>query len=330
MLYSQFPRSGEKISRLGFGAMGFAGWFGDQSETEHIDALHRALDLGVNFIDTARAYGDSERILGLGLQQWKGEKPFVATKIEGMAGSTQWAYPADVEKAFPPGHITADCERCLKTLGLEQVDLMQLHIYWPLWGTSGYWMDELEELKRKGKARFIGISVPDHRHDMVLGLVESGRIDAVQTIVNIFDPLAFDNLIPLCAKHGVAVIARQILDEGGLTGFLTGTTKFPKGDFRENYFERVVPQSVYVEKVQRLKQYVPAHASSLAALAVKFAVNDPAVTTAISSMHVRQYAEMNIAALDEPPLSNEMFERLRTKHRFIKNFSRVPDWDDAA
>jgi methylglyoxal reductase len=328
MLYAQFPRSGEKISRLGFGAMGFAGWFGDQSETAHIDALHRALDLGVNFIDTARAYGDSERILGLGLKQWKGDKPFVATKIEGMAGNTQWAYPPDVEKAFPRGHITADCERSLKLLGLEQVDLMQLHIYWPLWGTSGYWMDELEELKRSGKARFIGISVPDHRHDMVLGLVESGRIDAVQTIVNIFDPIAFDNLIPLCSRHGVAVIARQILDEGGLTGFLTGTTKFEKGDFRENYFERVVPQSVYVEKVERLKQYIPEHASSLAALALKFATYDPAVTTAISSMHVKDYAEMNVAAMEEPPLSHEMFERLRTKHRFIKNFSRVPDWDD--
>jgi aryl-alcohol dehydrogenase-like predicted oxidoreductase len=128
----------------------------------------------------------------------------------------------------------------------------------------------------------------------------------------------------------VAVIARQILDEGGLTGFLTGTTKFEKGDFRENYFERDVPQSVYVEKVERLRRYIPEHASSLAALALKFATFEPAVTTAISSMHVKQYAEMNVAALDEPPLTREMFERLRTRHRFIKNFSRVPDWDEAA
>lgn len=329
MLYAEFPRSKEKISRLGFGAMGFAGWFGDQSERDHIDSLHRAMDLGVNFVDTARAYGESERILGVALKQWRGTRPFVATKIEGMAGNTQWAYPPTVEMAFPPGHITADAERSLKALGVEQVDLMQLHIYWPLWGTSGYWMDELEQLKRSGKARFIGISVPDHRHDMVLGLVESGRIDAVQTIVNIFDPLGLDNLIPLCRKHGVAVIARQILDEGGLTGFLTGTTKFARGDFREDYFERVVPQRVYVEKVDRLKQYIPAHASSLAALAIKFAIHDPGVTTAISSMHLKQFAEMNAAVLDEPPLSDAMFERLRTKHRFIKNFSRVPDWDNS-
>lgn len=160
MLYSEFPRSGERISRLGFGAMGLAGWFGDQSEQEHIDSLHRAMDLGVNFVDTAGAYGASERILGLALKQWSGRRPFLATKIEGLAGNTQWAYPPSVESTFPPGHITADAERSLKALGVEQVDLMQLHIYWPLWGTGGYWMDELEELRRSGKARFIGVSVP--------------------------------------------------------------------------------------------------------------------------------------------------------------------------
>lgn len=144
MLYSEFPRSGERISRLGFGAMGLAGWFGDQSEQEHIDSLHRAMGLGVNFVDTARAYGASERILGLALKQWSGRRPFLATKIEGLAGNTQWAYPPSVESTFPSDHITADAERSLKALGVEQVDLMQLHIYWPLWGTGGYWMDELE------------------------------------------------------------------------------------------------------------------------------------------------------------------------------------------
>jgi aryl-alcohol dehydrogenase-like predicted oxidoreductase len=328
MLYSEYPGTGEKISRLGFGAMGFAGWFGNQSEQEHIEALHRALELGINFIDTARAYGDSERVLGLALKQWSGDKPFVATKIGGMAGGTQWAIPHDIDEAFPRGHITADCERSLKALGLEQVDLMQLHIYWPLWGTSGYWLDELDELKRAGKVRHIGVSIPDHRHDMVLGLVESGRIDAVQTIVNIFDPIAFDNLVPLCRKHGVAVIARCILDEGGLTGFLTGDTKFPPGDFREGYFERVVPQPVYVEKVNQLRKYIPAEASSLASLAIKFALHDPGITTAISSMHVQKLAEMNVASTEEAPLSNDMFERLRTRHRFIKNFSRVTEWED--
>jgi aryl-alcohol dehydrogenase-like predicted oxidoreductase len=328
MKYSKFPRSGEPISRLGFGAMGFAGWFGEDTEDNFIAALHRALELGINFVDTARQYGQSERIVGLALRRWTGRKPFVATKVQALGPNSQWQFPVEVETAFPPGHITADCERSLRELGLDQLDLLQLHIYWPTWGTSGYWMDELQELKRRGKVRFVGISVPDHRSDMVLGLVESGLIDSVQTILNIFDPLALDNLVPICAKRGVAVIARSVLDEGGLTGLLTSDTRFEESDFRHNYFDRVVPREVYLRKVDSLRLYVPAHASSLASLALRFVLANSRVTTAIVSMQVEAYAEMNIAALDEPELPAELVHRLRTRHRFIKNFNRVQEWED--
>ena len=222
-----FPRTDRKISRLGFGAMGFAGWFGDQSEADHIKALHYALDHGVNFIDTARAYGESEAILGRGLKQWKGERPFVATKVEGLAGGPQWGTVVPVESSLPKGQVTASCETSLRALQLDSVDLLQLHAYWPVWGVEGYWMDELRKLKEQGKARAIGISVPDHRSDMVLPTVMSGAIDSVQTVINIFDPLALENLVPICQKHNVAVIARCILDEGGLTGMLTPETVFP-------------------------------------------------------------------------------------------------------
>lgn len=327
MKYSTFPRSGERISRLGFGAMGFAGWFGEDTEEQYIAALHRAMELGVNFIDTARQYGESERIVGHALREWKGQRPFVASKVQALGPASQWQFPIEVETAFPPGHITADCERSLQQLGLDQIDLLQLHIYWPTWGTSGYWMDELQELKYAGKARFVGVSVPDHRSDMVLGLVESGHIDAVQTILNIFDPLALDNLVPICAKNQVAVIARSVLDEGGLTGFLSADTMFEEGDFRHNYFDRVVPRGVYIRKVDELKQYVPSNASSLASLALRFALADTRVTTAIVSMQVKAYAEMNVAGLDEPELPPELMHRMRTRHRFIKNFNRVADWE---
>lgn len=327
MKYSTFPRSGEPISRLGFGAMGFAGWFGEETEEQYISALHRAMELGVNFIDTARQYGELERIVGHALREWKGEKPFVASKAQALGPASQWQFPVDAETAFPRGHIIADCERSLQALGLDQLDLFQLHIYWPTWGTAGYWMDELQQLKHSGRVRFVGISVPDHRADMVLALVESGFIDSVQTILNIFDPLALDNLLPICARHGVAVIARSILDEGGLAGVLAPDTRFEVGDFRHNYFDRVVPREVYIRKVEALRAYVPAYASSLASLAIRFALGSPDVTTAIVSMQVQAYAEMNVAVLDEPELSPELMHRLRTRHRFIKNFNRVADWE---
>jgi aryl-alcohol dehydrogenase-like predicted oxidoreductase len=328
MKYAIFPQSGRKLSKLGFGAMGFAGWFGDQPKQTHIASLLAALEQGVNVVDTARAYGDSEEILGEALRQWSGEPPFLATKIQGLGPNSQWGWPTDVAIAFPPGHIRADCVRCLRALGVEQVDLMQLHIYWPTWGVSGYWMDELQALKAEGKARFVGISVPDHRSDMVLPLVQSGLIDSVQTVINIFDPLALEALVPICQQHDVAVIARCILDEGGLTGFLTQDVVFDKGDFRYGYFDEIIPRSVYMDKVDALRQYVPQYASSLAALAIKFAIHHPGVTSALTSMHVRAYADMNIAAVDEAPLPDDIFHKLFTRHRFIKNLSYLKHWEE--
>ena len=329
MRYRQFPRSNEPISALGFGAMGFAGWFGETSDAACIRALHRTLDLGVNFIDTARAYGDSERIVGEGLRQWPGTRPFLATKVEALGPDAQFGMPLPPEEAFPPGHITADCERSLKALGREAVDLLQLHIYWPTWGVSGYWMDELQALKASGKTRFVGISVPDHRSDMVLPLVQSGLINSVQTIVNIFDPLALEVLVPICEQNSVAVIARCILDEGGLTGFLTEATTFPPGDYRHGYFDAVIDRPLYIRKVDQLRRFVPEYASSLAALAIKFACYLPGVTSAIASMHVEDHARMNVAALDEPDLPADVFHRLRTTHRFIKNLNHSTHWDAA-
>lgn len=326
MHHSSFPRSGEPISKLGFGAMGFAGWFGgnaNDSESNWIDSLLYALDRGVNFIDTARAYGNSERIVGKALSQWSGTRPFVATKVENLSGQRGWGTPVDPELAHPPGHIRAGAQRSLTELGLDHVDLLQLHIWWPTWGVTGHWMDELQQLKQEGLVRHIGISIPDHRSDMALPLVQSGLIDSVQTIINIFDPVALDNLLPACVENDVAVIARCVLDEGGLTGTLTEDTVFAEDDFRYGYFDDIVPRSVYLQKVDELRQYVPQYAGSLAALALKFVVQAPGVTTAISSMQVREYCEANIAALEEPELPAEIHELLRFKHRFIKNFNET-------
>jgi methylglyoxal reductase len=330
MRYRTFPATGDEISILGFGAMGMAGWFGAIDDRDAIRALHTALDLGINMIDTARAYERSEEVVGQALRSWRGSQPFVATKVKPLGPKNQFAIPLPVQEAFPPGWVTESCETSLRALGRDHVDLMQLHLYWPTWGHDGYWMDELQALKKSGKARSVGISVPDHRHDMVISLVESGLIDSVQTIINIFACEPLDVLVPICAQHGVAVIARCILDEGGLTGFLTEDTTFPEGDFRHGYFDWTVPRRAYLAKVDALRPYIPEHASSLAALALKFAVNHPGVTTGISSMHIEDYARMNIAAVQEEPLSGELMQRLLTSHRFVTNLSHAAHWPVAA
>lgn len=319
MQTSAFPHGDRPVSRLGFGAMGLAGWFGAYSDADLIASVLHALASGINFIDTARAYGRSEELLALALKAWKGPAPFVASKVNPLGPNTKWGCPVPVETVFPRGHVTREVDLSLRTLGVERIDLMQLHVYWASWGVEGYWLDELEAARHAGKVGLIGVSLPDHRHDVALPLVQSGRIDSVQTIVNVFDPFAGDCLIPACQAHGVGVIARCILDEGGLSGFLRADSQFAPDDFRSQYFDSV-GRDAYLRRVDALRQFVPTHASTLAALAIKYVLANSGVTTAISSMHVTKFADENITALREPPLPEEIAATLRLRHRWTRNF----------
>jgi aryl-alcohol dehydrogenase-like predicted oxidoreductase len=322
-----FGKTGKRVSRLGYGAMGLGGAFGAHDKQEMVNSVIRSLDQGVNFIDTARNYGDSEHILGIALRAWKGAKPFIASKIQSQGpGNLGWGQPIDVNIAFPRGWLRESTEISLKLLGVETIDLMQLHQYWPQWDEADYWIDELLQLKHEGKIGALGVSLPDHRHDIALPLIQSGKIDAIQTVVNIFDPLALDCLVPICQQHQVAVIARCILDEGGLTGFLREDTVFGDGDFRKSFFD-YMPRHVYIDRVQKLKEaYVPKYASSLAELAIKFVLHHSGITTAISSMHIPQYADENIAAATAEPLPDEVFEQIRRHHRWVRNFFETKYW----
>jgi methylglyoxal reductase len=299
--------------------MGLAGVFGAHSDDELVASVLHALDNGINFIDTARLYGRSEELIGRALRSWQGAPPFVATKVSVLGVNTKWGRPPSVESAFPRGHVTREIDLSLRTLGVERIDLIQLHLYWHTWGVSGYWLDELQIAKASGKVALIGVSLPDHRHDVGLSLVESGNIDSVQTIVNIFDPFAFDCLVPACQRHGVGIIARCILDEGGLTGFLKADTPFPSGDFRHLYFDSV-GRDAYLMRIEALRSFLPENASSLAELAIKFVLHHPGVTTAISSMHVPRFADENIAAASAQALAPTAFETLRLYHRWTRNF----------
>jgi len=260
-------------------------------------------------------------------REWPGNKPFLATKVESLGkDNTRWGIPSNINETFPKGHIIKSANTSLKTLGVDQLDLLQLHLYWPNWGISGYWMDELQQLKDEGKIRFIGISNPDCRSDTSINLIQSGLIDSVQTIFNIFDPTPLDCLTPIAQEKNVAIIARCIMDEGGLSGFLNKDTFFSDSDYRKTFFE-CVPRQMYIDKVDKLKKYIPEHASSLAALAIKFATFHPGITTALTSMHVEKYANMNIAAMEEESLSENIFQEIRKFHRWIRNFYDTKLWD---
>ena len=323
-----FSSSDKEVSRLGFGAWGLSGIFEQCSEKDLIKAVITCLEKGINFIDTARDYGDSERIIGKVLKEYKGEKPFISTKIQSKGpGMIRWGMPRDVNEVFPKGWITKSAEESLRQLGQEKVELVQLHLYWANWGVEGYWMEELQKLKDSGKTDFIGISIPDHRHENALLIVGSGLIDSIQTIVNIFDPYAFDSLIPLCQEKKIAVLARCVLDQGGLSGFLTPTTHFEEGDLRKVLFSEDI-RGEYIERVNALRQYIPTYASSLTALAIKYVLAHPGVTSALISMHIEKFANENIAVLDEPQLPEHVFKEIRRHHRWSKNLFNKVYWSD--
>jgi len=321
MQYSQFRFSPKPVSRIGFGAMGIGTqWaFGATPEEEAIASLLHSWERGVTLVDTARGYGDSEIVIGKALREWRGDAPFIATKVAAVGPKDQWAIPPSAEVAFPKGHITASAETSLQTLGVEQLDLLQLHLYWANWGVGGYWLDELNALKASGKVAGIGVSLPDQRCDVGLPLAMSGVVDSLQVVFNLFDPYPLDCLIPLAQENGVGIIARCVLDESGLTGAITRESRIEPPDYRAGYFEQG-PLDEYVRRVDALRAFIPSAASSLASLALKFALYHPGVTSAISSMHVRRYADENISAADEPPLTPEVFDMLRRHHRWAKNF----------
>lgn len=314
------------MTRLGFGAMGLGGTLGTYTEEELVSSLLHSLDQGITFIDTARAYGESERLVGKALKQWSGVKPFLASKVQSLGeGSVGWGTPIPVESAYPAGWLRKSTEISLRELGVDTIDLMQLHQYWPQWSKQDYWLEELLRLKEEGKIRYIGVSLPDQRHDIALSLVNSGQIDSIQTVFNIFDPLPLDCLIPACEENNVAFIARCVMDEGGLSGFLTEETTFEEGDYRKSYFD-YVPRSMYIERIDKLRKFIPQYADNFAELAIKFVLKHPGVTTALVSMHVPAYADQNIAALAKEPLPDDIFEEIFRYHRWVRNFYDTKFW----
>ena len=315
-----------QLKKLGFGAMGLSGIFGEKDDDYMIRSVLYSLEQGINFIDTARIYGRSEELVGKALKEWGGERPFLATKVKPLtpqnkppAGVWGWHHPVAAEIAFPKGSIRQSLEESLRFLQVDYVDLLQLHNYWGNWDPDGHWLDELDQVRQEGKCSHIGVSVPDHRPDLAISLVRTGRIDSVQVVFNIFDPLALDCLMPVCKKFNVAVIARAILDEGGLSGFLDMETEFAKDEWLYNYFD-CLPRETYLQKVNGLKKFIPEYADNLAELAIKFALCPQEVTIALTSMHIHEYAMQNIDILKKPGLSQDVFDELRHGNRWIRNF----------
>jgi len=317
MMYRKFARVGTPVAEVGFGTWGMGGWSGSDDEASKA-ALRRGLELGCNFLDTARAYGNgrSESLIREVLAGWSGAAPFIATKIPPKNG--QWParaeYPLDA--VFPADYIRSSTEESLAALGVATLDLQQFHVWTDAWAEDGRWQRAVSDLKSEGLIKAVGISVNRWEPANVLRALRTGLIDAVQVVYNIFDQAPEDELFPLCQELGVAVIARVPFDEGSLTGTMTVTDRWPAGDWRNLYF---TPEnlSATLARVDRVKTDVPP-GMDLPDLALRFALHHPAVTTVIPGMRTVRHVEKNLAVADGKPFPASLLAAMR-RHRWDRD-----------
>lgn len=320
MHYRKLGKTGFEIGDIGYGAWGIGGtmWLGSKDD-EALAALRTAIDMGLNFIDTALVYGNghSEKLVGQVVRE-AGKKIFVATKVppKNLLWPAQPGIP--IAEAFPKHYIVESTDRSLKNLGLDQVDLQQLHVWNPEWVESDDWQRAAEDLKRAGKIRAFGISINDHDADSALSLVETGKIDTVQVIYNVFEQEPEKRLFPACIKHNIGVIARVPLDEGGLTGRINENTTFPEGDFRNAYFKGDRKREVG-QRVAALQQDLTGVDGSLPEIALRFCLSHQAVSVVIPGMRSERNVRLNIGASDKGALDGATIAILR-RHAWHRNF----------
>src|SRR3954468_23064888 len=235
MKHRIFGRLGWKVSDVGFGAWAIGGGWGPQDDADSVAALHRALDLGCNFIDTAQGYGDgkSERVIAEVLSQRKGEKVYVATKIPPTSPGAWPPSPYNrVEDRYPEPYLRERLERSLRDLKTDCIDLVQLHTWTRAWNRAPRALDTLRKFQKQEKLLGIGISTAEHDQNSLIELMRNGWLDAVQVIYNIFDQEPQAEFFPAAKESNVSVIVRVALDESALGGKLTPQTKWAADDFR--------------------------------------------------------------------------------------------------
>ena len=319
MQYRNFGKSGIKVSDVGYGAWGIGKsmWIGADDD-ESLRSLHAARDAGVNFFDTALVYGDghSEQLIARAFG--KSREVILASKVPPKDRVWDIKSGSPLGRTFPKDYVLQCLDVSLHFLGREQIDIYQFHTWHDDWALEPEWQETVRELKSSGKVRLVGISIQNHQPANVLKALETGLIDSVQVIYNLFDQSPEDELLPVCEAHGIGVIVRVPFDEGALTGKLTPDTKFPAGDFRHMYFKGNRKQEVW-DAVQAIVRDTGITLDELPTLALRFCLSPAAVSTVIPGMRNVRHVASNVAASDAGPLPPETLQKLRA-HRWVRNW----------
>ena len=319
MRYRILGRTGLKVSTIGFGAWGIGKtlWVGAEDDVS-LRALKAARDAGVNFFDTALAYGSghSEELLKRAFG--RSDDVVIASKVP----PKNFTWPASpgipLQTVFPKRYVLDSLETTLRNLGRDRVDVYQFHVWSDEWANQEEWLDTVRQMRSSGKARFVGISINDHEPTNVLKALDTGLIDTVQVIYNIFDQSPEDKLFPYCRQHDIGVIARVPFDAGSLTGKIRPDSQFAPGDFRNEYFAGNRKQQVW-DHVQRLVADSGIRLEQLPSIALRFTISHEAVSTVIPGMRTVEHVAANMAAGEAGPLSQDFLAHLR-QHRWERNF----------
>lgn len=283
------------ITRVGYGAwaVGGSGWkfsWGPQDDNDSIAAIHRALELGVNWIDTAAVYGlgHSEEVVGRALKDWGGPSPYVFTKC-----GLRWDSKGNVRKVLSGDSIRGEVEGSLRRLSLDVVDLYQIH--WPPEPDSpaleGGW-STLADLKREGKVRWIGVSN--------FNVQQLRRAQAIAPVTSLQPPYSLvhreieDEILPYCLTQGIGLIVYSPMASGLLTGAMTRerAAKLSKDDWRRNHPDFTEPNlSRNLTLVERLQTIGDRHNRSAGEVAIAWTLHNPAVTGAIVGARNASQAE---------------------------------------
>ncbi len=315
MQFRPFGRHGFNCSEIGFGGWAIGGSWGPQSDQESLAALHRALDLGVNFIDTAAGYGNgrSERLIGRALREraaaGKTDRIFVATKTPPTVGIWPPSPYCAAAERYSEAHLRANLEDRRRQLGADRIDLLQLHTWTRAWNRDPTPFKILRRFQQEGTVGLIGLSTPEHDQNCAIELMRGGWIDSVQVIYNLFEQEPAAELLDVARECGVAVIVRVAFDEGALTGKLTARTRFADDDFRAGYFagDRL-PRTI--ARVAEIEKDLAGTGITLPQAALRFVLAHPAVSVVIPGIRNVAQAEANCAVSDLPPLAPALLTRL--------------------
>jgi aryl-alcohol dehydrogenase-like predicted oxidoreductase len=327
--YRDFGRTNWQVSEISFGAWQLGGDWGPVDDAASVDTLLYAFDQGINFVDTAELYGagHSEQVVGEALRQWNGHKIYVATKCQ----PTVWPSPDDDSPAmagrYPAWHLRANVENSLRRLGVDCIDLYQLHCWMPSGTRTLDWLETLNDLRIEGKIDHVGVSLRDYRAAEGADLARLGLVASQQVIVNLFEQSAVTDLFP-AGNDDTAFIARVPLDSGSLVGHWTPHTY-------GSWAPESVPHKMFagerfaetLARVEALKELCRRYYATLAEAAMRYVLSTGHVRTVIPGMTTRAEVDMNVVYSDGAAFPQALADAV-AEHKWVRNYYRETATND--